>query len=101
MHRSFKNRPLAKMQVGLIRLALLPVMVMWKSLPMWYLQVCLTSLEGPRFRHFFSSVEGQLALIQEDVEPLLSNSARSFLPLLLLLLFTHLTCHSTEDKILS
>jgi hypothetical protein len=97
-----ENRPLAKMQVGLIRLTLLPVVVMWKTpTNVAPFNVCLTSLEGPRFKHFFPSVEGQLALIQEDVELLLSNFAHSFLPLLLIFSFTRLACCSTKDEILS
>jgi hypothetical protein len=90
------------MQVGLIRLALQPIAVMWKTLTnVAPFNIRLTSLKGPQFKQVFPSVEGLFALIEEDVEPLLSNFVRSFLPLPLVLPFTHLACCSTEDKILS
>jgi hypothetical protein len=97
-----ENGPLAKMQVGFIRLALYSEVVMWKILTnVAPFNVSLTSLEAPRFGHFFPCVEGQLALIEEDVEPLLSNSARSSLLLPIVLPFWRLACCSTEDNILS
>jgi hypothetical protein len=97
-----ENRPLAKMQVGLIRLALQPVAVIWKTpTNVAPFNVCLTLLEGPWFRHFFPSVEGQLALILKDVELLFSNFSCSFLPLPLVLPFTRPACRSTKNKILS
>jgi hypothetical protein len=97
-----ENGPLAKMQVGLVLLALLPIVVMWKTpTNVAPFNICVTSLQAPWFGHFFPSVEGQLALIAEDVEPLLYNSAHSSLLLPIVLPFRHLACRSTKDKILS
>jgi hypothetical protein len=67
------------MQVGLMRLALQAVAVMWKTpTNVAPFNVFLTSFKGPRFGCFFPSVEGFFVVIEEDVEPLLSNFSRSF-----------------------
>jgi uncharacterized membrane protein YjgN (DUF898 family) len=86
------------MQVGLVCIALLLVVVMWKiTTNVAPFNVFLTSLKGPRFGHFFLSV----ALIEEDEEPLLSNSTHSSLLLPIVLLFRRLACRGTKDKIFS
>jgi hypothetical protein len=90
------------MHVGLIRLALQLVVVIWKTLTnVAPFNVCLTSLKGPRFGHVFPSIEGLLGLVEEDVEPLLSRFARSFWPLPLIPPSLRLVCCSTEHYILS
>jgi hypothetical protein len=90
------------MHVDLIRLALQLLAIMWKTLTnVAPFNVCLTSLKGPRFGLVFPSIEGLLGLVEEDVEPLLSKSALSFLPLPLVLPSLRLACRNTEYYILS
>jgi hypothetical protein len=96
-----ENWPLAMMHVGLICLAL-QLVPMWKTLTnVAPFNVCLTSLKGPWFGPIFPSIKGLLGLVEEDVEPLLSRSACSFLPLPLVLPSLHLACRSTEHYVLS
>jgi hypothetical protein len=90
------------MHVGLIHLALQLVAVMWKILTnVAPFNVCFTSLKGPWFGYVFPSIEGLLGLVKEDVEPLLSRFARSFLPLPPIPPPLRLACCSTEHYILS
>jgi hypothetical protein len=90
------------MHVGLIRLALQLVAVMWKTLTnVAPFNLCLTSLKGPRFGQVFPSIEGLLGIVEEDVEPLLSMFAHSFWPLFLVPPSRRLACRSTKHYVLS